>query len=328
MAYPSVVDQGSAAGVNRYQDGVLLAPGMEIVSRPEGAAVTTQLREVRGGCPTRCPAGVLGDAEAEARAARALAAGSTVGVGFANLYALVSRADAVTVRRVNVRKGRPAGQVASVTTTPARILDAWDLDRLPPGVSPAAVRGIVDALFARGPFGFRGPARADLPRHLTASDGEITTTQVIAPGYACPANAFLRRALEETGDDVLAITSANRSRHQTGADDAPAHWRAAGLAPDFGHDPDFVLLPHRDEDAARRAYPHHLPMSTTVLALHTATYRSDDPRPQLRLERQGSLDAGTVRAVLAELGFGLVLGPGAVRRLVPRRYPDLTAAGS
>ena len=286
-----------------------------------------QLHEVRAALPKRCPVGVLGDPAAEARAARALAAGSTVGVGFANLYALVSRADAATVRRVNLQKGRPASQVASVTTTPARVLDAWDLDRLPAEISSAAVRQIVDAFFSRGPFGFRGPARPGLPTHLTADDRGILTTQLIAPGFACPANAFLERALEETGDDLLSITSANRSRHRTGADDVPAHWRAVGLAPDFGRDPGFVLLPHRDEGAARRAYPQHLPMSTTVLALHTTTSRPDDPRPQLRLERHGSLDAGTVRAVLAGLGFGLVLGPGARRRLVPRRYPD-PAAGA
>jgi tRNA A37 threonylcarbamoyladenosine synthetase subunit TsaC/SUA5/YrdC len=327
MAYPFVVDQVDAAGVSRYQDGTLLAPGMEIVSRPEGAAVTAQLHEARGAPPSRCPAGVLGDPAAESRAARALAAGSTVGVGFANLYALVSRADPTTVRRVNLRKGRPAGQVASVTTTPSRVLDAWDLDRLPPGLTPAAVRAVVDAFFALGPFGFRGPARAGLPTCLTAEDGDLPTTQLIAPGYACPANAFLQRALEETGDDLLSITSANRSRHRTGADDVPAHWRAAGLAPDFGRDPGFVLLPHRDEAAARRAYPQHLPMSTTVLALHTTTYLPDDPRPQLRLERHGSLDADTVRAVLAGFGFGLALGPDAGRRLVPRRYPDAAAAG-
>lgn len=326
MAHRFVVDQAKARGVSRYQDETLLAPGMVIVSRPEGAAVTAQLHEVRQAYPGRYPAGVLGDAVAEARAARALAAGSTVGVGFANLYALVSGADAATVRRVNVGKGRPTGQVASVTTTPARVLDAWDLDRLPSGLSPADVRAIVDAFFARGPFGFRGPARSGLPTCLTADDGGLPTAQLIAPGYACPANAFLQRALVETGDDLLSITSANRSRHRTGADDVPAHWRAAGLAPDFGRDPGFVLLPHRDEAAARRAYPHHLPMSTTVLALHTTLYRQDDPRPHLRLERHGSLDVDTVRTVLAGLGFGLVLGPGAARRLVPRRYPDATAA--
>ena len=148
----------------------------------------------------------------------------------------------------------------------------------------------------------------------------MATAQAIAPGYACPSNDFLARALHATGDDLLYITSANRSRHQTGADDSPAHYLAAGLRAEFGDQPGFVVVAHPDEAAARARYPRHLPMSTTILGLHTVVTRPDDPRPHLVLDRHGSLHASAVRAVLAEFGFGLVLGPRAQTRLLLRDY--------
>ena len=45
-----------------------------------------------------------------------------------------------------------------------------------------------------------------------------------------------------------------------------------------------------------------------------------DRRPHLILERHGSLPVETVAAVLAGLGFGLVLGPKAQTRLLLRDY--------
>ncbi|MGI8456712.1 MAG: hypothetical protein ACR2LI_01175 [Propionibacteriaceae bacterium] len=218
-------------------------------------------------------------------------------------------------------KGRPAGQVGSITTVPAAIAGPWDLSRLPVGLTPGRVQELLDALFELGPFGFQGPARAGLPSWLTSLDHGRMTAQVIAPGYACPSNAFFRAALTRSGEEMLFITSANQSRHLTGTDDAPAHWRATDLIADFGTHPDFVLLAHDDEVAARSRYPTQLPMSTSVPALHaTTTTVSGDRRPHLTLTRHGSLSAAVISTVLASLGLGLVLAPNARTRLRPRGY--------
>ncbi len=80
------------------------------------------------------------------------------------------------------------------------------------------------------------------------------------------------------------------------------------------------MLAHPDEVAARARYPGYLPMSTTILGFHTVVRRPGDPRPHLILERNGSLSIADVRAVLARLGFGLVIGPKAETRLQLRDY--------
>ena len=143
---------------------------------------------------------------------------------------------------------------------------------------------------------------------------------MIAPGYACPSNCFLAEARRACGDELLSITSANRSRQLTGADDSPAHWRAEGLVGEFGHEDGFRLLAHSDETAVRNRYSGYLPMSTTILGFHTVIRRPGDPRPHLILERHGSMPIAAVRAVLAGLGFGLVIGPRAENRLQLRVY--------
>jgi hypothetical protein len=255
-----------------------------------------------------------------ASAAGGLATGGIVAHAFANLYAITTRGDAETVRRVNVMKGRPPGQVGSITGSPAALWEAWDLDRLPDGLDRRAVRTLVDTFFALGPFGFRGPAATSVPPHLTLPEGGMTTAQVIGPGYACPSNSFLSRARAACGDDLLYITSANRSRHLTGAEDSPAHWRADGLLAEFGAEDQFCLVSHRDEAAARARYPRYLPTSTTILGFSTVVRRPGDPRPHLILERHGSMPVADVRAVLAGLGYGLVIGPRAETRLQVRDY--------
>jgi tRNA A37 threonylcarbamoyladenosine synthetase subunit TsaC/SUA5/YrdC len=279
-------------------------------------------RPDRADRPARRP--VVDDPEHARWAAAALAEGAVVAHGFANLYAITTRPDETTVRRVNALKGRPPGQVGSLTTGPSSVADAWDLTRLPEGLSRRAALDLVATFLSLGPFGFRGPATPQLPEHLTAvdqtADGPVRTAQVIAPGVRCPSNHFLRLAMRETRQDHLYITSANRSHHLTGADDSPAHWKAAGLLAEFGDEPDFLLLEHADEDRARARFPAFLPTSTSILALHRVASRRDDRRPQLVLERQGSLPVETVRSVLDEHGFGLVLGPGATARLQPRDY--------
>lgn len=249
-------------------------------------------------------------ADAEA-SARALAQGAVVGHGFANFYAITTRPDAETIQAVNALKGRPTTQVGSVTTTPSRIADVWDLSKLPPDLTRYDVHSLLDALFTLGPFGFRGPAADSVPEHLAQYDG-VRTTQVIAPGYDCPSNDFLTRCLRNAGTAYLYVTSANRSRHQTGATDEPAHFRASGLRTEFGSDPRFLLLEHVDEESARRNYPDFAPMSTTILALHRLG-PGVGGRRSLVLERHGSLSVEKVREVVAPLGFDVVLGTGVAR---------------
>jgi hypothetical protein len=256
-------------------------------------------------------------------AARALATGAVVGHGFANFYVITTRGDADTVRRVNIMKGRPPAQVGSITTTPSRIPGVWDWSKLPAPLTRRRVLGVIDTFFGLGPFGFRGPAAPHIPGHLTFPDAGVSTAQVIAPGYACPSNEFLARAVDATDDDLLYITSANRSRHLTGADDSPAHWRAAGLRSEFADQ--LLMLEHADEDAARDRYPRYLPMSTTILGFHRVTMGVDG-RPNLRLERHGSMHVDEVRDHLDRLGFGLTLAPGARTRLLLRQYDDLDHA--
>jgi hypothetical protein len=257
------------------------------------------------------------DAEA---GARALADGGVVAHAFGNFYAITTRADKPTVRRINLMKGRPPDQVGSITGPPLAIPDVWDFTQLPDGLARRSVLQLLDTFFGLGPFGFRGPAGRHIADHLTFPDGDINTAQVIAPGYACPSNDFLIRSGRETGDDLLYITSANRSRHLTGADDSPAHWLAAGVQAEFGDEPGFLILEHPDEGVARARYPRYLPMSTTILGFHRVVAVPGDRRPHLILERHGSLHVEDVRSVLASFGFGLVLGPKAKLRLLQRDY--------
>ncbi len=233
---------------------------------------------------------------------------------------ITTRSDADTVRAVNLMKGRPPGQVGSITGPPAALTQTWDLDLLPDGLPVRTARTIVDTFFSLGPFGFRGPAADSVPSHLSELDGAIRTAQVIAPGYRCPSNVLLAAARRATGDGFLYITSANRSRHLTGAEDSPAHWRADGLRAEFGDTRGFLIVEHPDEAVARAVYPELLPMSTTILGLHRLVQVPGDPRPHLVLERHGSLPAERVRRVLAEFGYGLVLGPRATNRLLLRDY--------
>lgn len=260
---------------------------------------------------------VLDRPEDARRAAVLLAAGTPVAHGFGAIYALTSRGDAV--RGLNALKGRPLDQTGSVTAPTGRVLDALDLAALPPAVPPALVRELVDAFGALGPFGFRGPAATHVPAALTASDRGTTTTQVIVPGDACPSQVLLAAAADALGGAPLAITSANRSHHVTGAADAPAHWRADGLRAELGGR-GLLVLEHADDAAARARFPEHLPVSTTILALHRA--ERSHGRTHLVLERHGSLHADDVAAVLRGLGLGLVLGPGGAARLTPRVYAD------
>ncbi|WP_158610065.1 hypothetical protein [Micromonospora globbae] len=267
----------------------------------------------------RTPTRYVDDPADVAFAARALADGAVVAVAFGNFYALVTRPDAATVRRVNLAKGRPADQVGSITATAHRIPAMFDWSRIPPRLPEGRVRQLMDGLFGAGPFGFCGPAVDRLPDHLVRVDGGVRTTQVIAPGTLCPSNSFFARACAEAGAEHLFITSANRSHHLTGADEEPAHWRAEGILADFAHVPDLVVLAHRDEAAARAAYPVHLPTSVTLLSFHRPEGEWEEP-PVLPVERHGSLHVDDVRRAAAPLGLQVRLSARAARRLRVRAY--------
>lgn len=258
--------------------------------------------------------------EYAAAAARALARGAAVAHGFGNFYAITASPAPSVVERINLMKGRPRDQVGSIVTTPVRMARLFDWDRLPLGISAAQVFDLMDALFELGPFGFRGPAAAHVHAHLTSVDDDVRTTQVIAPGARCPSNAFLARAMELTGTEYLYVTSANRSRHVTGAEDEPAHFRGDAIAREFGEDEQFVVLHHASDALARHAHPLHDPMSTTILAFHRLGATSVEGRRSLIVERHGSLPLEALRPIVARFGFDLELGPKARRRLSLRPY--------
>ncbi|MFG3038119.1 hypothetical protein ACGFYZ_14535 [Streptomyces sp. NPDC048330] len=265
---------------------------------------------------------LLGEAEDVRRAAEALEEGAAVAHGFGNLYALTARPDRATVARVNRMKGRPADQVGSVTTVRERVGSLFDWTRLPSELPRRQIEDLVDELLHLGPFGLRGPAAAHVPSHLTAVRQGVDTVQLIVPGHHCPSNAFLAEAMELTGTGFLAVTSANRSHHLTGADHEPAHWRAEGVLADFGHEPDVRVLAHDDEAAALRRHPYHATTSTTVLSFHHSPGHGRSGMPALTLERHGSLSADHTRSVAANHGFTLAVAPRAARRLPARTYTD------
>jgi tRNA A37 threonylcarbamoyladenosine synthetase subunit TsaC/SUA5/YrdC len=268
------------------------------------------------------PLRFLGDRADEDQVADRLAAGHLIGYGFGNIYALAARPEDEAVRSANVLKGRPRNQVGSIVTTPIRIPTAFDWSHQPRGLDRDAVLGLMDGLFALGPFGFRGPAADTVPAWLSQLSGGIRTTQVIAPGYGCPSNAFVAACLRRTGRGFLHITSANRSRHVSGSSEEPAHHHGDALASEFGGQARLPLLRHPDEQRARDRYPLHAPMSTTVLAFHRTAGRGRDGRIRLIVERHGSLPVDQVERIVSPFGFGVVLGAGAGVRLPQRRYPS------
>lgn len=250
-------------------------------------------------------------------AARATAGGAALFYGFGNFCALASLPDRTSVVRINRLKGRPRAQPGSVTSDPSRMALAFDWSRLPRAVEPELLLSMMADYQALGPIGFRGPAAALVPDHLTVMEGPVRTVQHISPGVRCRSNALVRETLELTGDDLLFITSANGSSHATGQMEA-AHYEMEAIRAEFGHRRDVVLIGHEDEEANRRAYPRHLPCSTTIVAFHRDV--REGGRPALVLERHGSLGIDDARAVAERHGFGLVVAPGAHARL-PVRWP-------
>jgi tRNA A37 threonylcarbamoyladenosine synthetase subunit TsaC/SUA5/YrdC len=258
----------------------------------------------------------LADAGDRALAARATALGAALFYSFGNFCAVAAPPALESVQRVNLLKGRPINQVGSITTTRGRFERVFDWELVPGGLSQEAVLALMDDFFALGPMGFRGPAAAVVPDHLTSLDAGIRTTQVIAPGYRCPSNALLEDILELVGEDFVFVTSANVSSGLTGHVEA-AHYDLRGIQGDFGDRDGIVLIGHRDEAAVRASYPEHVPMSTSIVAFHKLGIASDG-RPAIVLERHGSLGVDDVRAVVERHGFALEIGAGAVERLPAR----------
>jgi hypothetical protein len=249
----------------------------------------------------------IADLAQRREAAEAAAEGAALFYAFGNFCALAARPDLESLEALNRLKGRPSHQVGSVTTTPERAAKVFDWDRVQvPWSSLVAVMSDLNAL---GPIGLRGPAAAHVPAHLT----EAGTVQLITPGDLCPSNALVSEILDLTGEDVLAITSANR--HGAGA----AHFEIKAIQKEFGHRDDVVLIGHRNERANRRRYPRHRACSTSIVAFHEG---------ELVLERLGSLDALTILEVANRHGLSLSLGEGsaipvserkAMRPSLPRR---------
>lgn len=259
------------------------------------------------------------DADLE-RAASFIAGNGAVAHGFGNFYAITARPDTSVVQGINRMKGRPLGQAGSVVTTPWRFDALFDWACLPASLTRTKVLQLMEHLYTLGPFGFRGPARGDLPEILTAADGALRTTQVIHPGLRCPSNALIVRALRAAACDFLYTTSGNRSRHQTGADDEPVHYRADALAADFPDQPGMLLLSQDSDDEAAARHPWHDRMSTTILGFHRLGPVDDSGLPTLVVERQGSLPLERLRGLVNQHGFGLTLGPKAGVRLLQREY--------
>lgn len=248
------------------------------------------------------------------RAAAFLSQGGAVAHGFGNFYAITARPDTGIVQGINRMKGRPLDQPGSVLTSSWRFDAVFDWQGLPKSLNRTQMLELMEHLYSLGPFGFRGPARSEMPEILTSTAEGIRTTQVIYPGLRCPCNAWIARALRSSGCDFLYTTSGNRSRHQTGAEDEPVHHRADALIADFPATDGLLLLQQDDDDEAAARHPLHDRMSTTILGFHQVGSPDEQGRPTLILERHGSFPLERLTPILDTHGLGLVLGAkGAVR---------------
>jgi hypothetical protein len=263
----------------------------------------------------------IGDPSHVELAARAIALGAIACFPLANIYVFAARPTEAILRYVNLTKGRPALQTGTFTTTPEHINEHFDWSHLPSGLDAERMQELIRRLIELGPIGFRGPARPGLPAYLTADDHGIRTAQVVNGGISCPSNQLYARVLEMIPENYLYGTSANRSRHITGAMDEPIHYRLAPVQADFGRVAGFFMIGASDECTQQARYPLHAPMSTTLLSFHRlGPSDAEHQRPRIVVERYGSLDLETLRKIVAELDLDLWFGPSAQRRLTQRNY--------
>src|SRR4051812_21197109 len=246
----------------------------------------------------------IADLAQRREAAEATAAGAALFYAFGNFCALAARPDLASLRAMNALKGRPRDQVGSVTTTPERANKVFDWGAVKLPWSP--LMATMADLQALGPIGFRGPAAAWVPEHLTSNG----TVQLISPGDRCPSNALVSDVLDLIGEDVLYITSANTSSHVSKQIEA-AHYEMREIQKEFGHRDDVVLIGHRNERVNRREYPYHLPCSTSIVAFHQGG---------LVLERLGSLSADMIDSIAEHHNLDLTLGVGGAERVPVRSY--------
>lgn len=246
-------------------------------------------------------------------AATATANGAALFYGFGNFCALAALPDLDSMRRINALKGRPLDQVGSVTTDPSRAHLVFDWE----GLDRERIEAVMAEFLALGPIGFRGPASALVPDHLSVTAGGVRSAQLIMPGDGCPSNDLVGEILQRSGEQLLFITSANTSSAVTGEAEA-AHCEMRAIRREFGHHGATVLIGHADERTNRLLYPYHLPCSTSIVAFG---------RGGLVLERHGSLGIDDARAVAAAHGFELTVAPGARERL-PVRWPSADALRS
>ena len=231
----------------------------------------------------------IADLAQRREAAEATADGAALFYAFGNFCALAAKPDLESLQAMNALKGRPLDQVGSVTTTPERANRVFDWDEVDAAVERAGRdHGRPQAL---GPIGFRGPAAAHIPAHLT----QHGTVQLITPGDRCPTNALVGDVLDLIDEDILYITSANTSSHVSKQIEA-AHYEIREIQREFGMRDDVVLIGHRNERANRRLYPYHLPCSTSIVAFDQG---------ELVLERLGSLDADMIDALAERHGLNL-----------------------
>ena len=195
-------------------------------------------------------------------AAIATTNGAALFYGFGNFCALAALPDLESMQRINRLKGRPLAQAGSVTTDPARAHLVFDWDQLPDGLTRATVEAVMADFLALGPIGFRGPAAARVPEHLTVVDDGIRTAQLISPGLRCPSNELIGDILDRSGEDLLFITSANTSSNVSKQVEA-AHCEMRAIRAEFGHRPEAVLIGHAER--ARGAC--HVPAPPAVLDL-------------------------------------------------------------
>ena len=163
---------------------------------------------------------------------------------------------------------------------------------------------------ALGPIGFRGPASALVPEHLTVVDARHPHRPADLARRRCRSNDARRRDPRPHRRGLLFITSANTSSNVSGQAEA-AHCEMRAIRDEFGHRPEAVLIGHADEHANRRMYPYHLPCSTSIVAFHRGT---------LVLERHGSLGIERRAGGRRRHGLDLAIAPGAHERL-PVRWP-------
>jgi len=228
------------------------------------------------------------------------------------------------IQRVNLMKGRPADQVASLVTTREHFPSLFDWAQLPVGLKQAQVPDFINELASIGPCGFRGPAAAAIPKHLMTRDADVDTVQLVVPGDLCRSNAILDgvfNRLPSNAPKYVCGSSANISHLKTGSQHEPAHYKLSGLQKDFGARSDVCFVGHTDEASVLGSYPLHVPTSTSIVSFHTLGGVAPAKPPVLIIQRHGSLSVRTIREIASRHGLGVELGAKATHRLPICEYP-------